>query len=95
LYAELESSFSTYVEARRHGAQEFESRALRALQVYGAAFAVVSSAAAIMQVAGEDYLDSPAARVAAILGLVTLGALVVWLATLALSRRQRVSEQPL
>jgi hypothetical protein len=87
LYAELESSFSTYVEARRYSEQEVESQALRALQVYGAAFAVVGSAAAIMQVAGEEYLDTRTARAAAILGLIALGVLAVWLATRALRRR--------
>ena len=92
LYGELESSFSTYVEARRNRAQELESQALRALQVYGAAFAVVGSAAAIMQVGGARYLHTPVARVAALVGLLTLGALVVWLATLALSRRHRTGE---
>lgn len=94
LYAELESSFSTYVEAHRHSAQETESRALRALQVYGAAFAVVGSAAAIMQVAGEHYLHAPTARFAAIVGLLALGAVVVGVATLVLSRRQHMEQHP-
>lgn len=89
LYSELESSFSTYVEARRHHAQEAESRALRALQIYGAAFAVVGSAAAIMQVAGELYLHTAVARIASIVGLVTVGVLVVWFATHTLSRHDR------
>jgi hypothetical protein len=87
LYGELERSFSTYVEVRRHRAQEVESRALRALQVYGAAFAAVGSAAAIMQVAGEEYLDALAAQVAAVLSLVALGMLAAWLAARTLSRR--------
>ena len=87
----LESSFSTYVEVRWHRAQDVESRALRALQVYGAAFAALGSAAAIMQVAGEGYLDTPAAQVATVLGLVALGGLAGWVATRTLSRRHAES----
>lgn len=57
LFAELEHAFSRYVDARRHRTADSEREALRSLQVYGAAFASVSAAAAVFQVAGVDFLN--------------------------------------
>jgi hypothetical protein len=93
LYAELESSFSTYVEARRHRAEDSEATALRALQIYGAGFAVVGTLAAVMQVAGEDDLHSPAALIGAVVGLIVLGVTAILAATFWLARRDRLADR--
>jgi hypothetical protein len=78
LYDDLATGFTTYVEARRHRAENLESRALRALQIYGAAFAVVSTLAAVMQVLGESYVDTTDERIGyvALLALVGLGVIL-------------------
>jgi hypothetical protein len=93
LYAELEGSFSTYVDARRHRSEDVEAGALRALQVYGAGFAIVGTAGAVMQVAGEQYLDTTTERAVAIAGLLILGVLTVLAAWLWLSHRDRQAER--
>lgn len=93
LYAELASSFSTYVEARRHRADESEAKALRALQIYGAGFAVVGTSASVMQVAGEEYLRSPAAVAGAVLGLIVVGMTAILVATFWLARRDRLADR--
>jgi len=73
LYNELESGFATYVEARRHDAEEREARAIRSLQVYGAGFAAVSTAAAVMQVLGQPYLKTGVERAISVVGLIIVG----------------------
>ncbi len=73
LFEDLEASFSTYVQERSRRTDEREAKSLRSLQVYGAAFAAVSTVSAILQVAGEDYLDCLAAQVAVCGSLVGLG----------------------
>jgi hypothetical protein len=87
LFHELERAFATYVEARRHHAEDAERAALRGLQVYGAGFAVVSAAAAVLQVAGEDYLAPR--RLPVLLALLALGALAVIATRWLLARRDR------
>jgi hypothetical protein len=59
LFTELERAFGTYVEARRHKSEDTERKALRGLQVYGAAFAVVSAVAGVTQVATAENLGTP------------------------------------
>jgi hypothetical protein len=78
LYDDLATGFTTYVEARRHRAENLESRALRALQIYGAAFAVVSTLAAVMQVLGVSYVDTTEEQIGyvVLLALVGLGVIV-------------------
>jgi hypothetical protein len=87
LFHELERAFATYVEARRHRSEDAERVALRGLQVYGAGFAAVSAAAAVLQVAGEDYLAR--ARLVVLLALLALGALAAIATRLLLARRDR------
>jgi hypothetical protein len=87
LFLELERAFATYVEARRHRSEDAERAALRGLQVYGAGFAAVSAAAAVLQVAGEDYLAG--GRLIVLLSLLVLGALAAIATRLLLARRDR------
>lgn len=87
LFHELERSFATYVEARRHQSANAERRALRGLQVYGAGFAVVSATSAVLQVAGEHYLDS--IRLLELLLLVALGVVAGLVTRWLLVRRDR------
>jgi hypothetical protein len=89
LFAELETGFATYIEQRRHRAEDLEAKTLRRLQVYGAIFAVVSTFAALMQVAGESYLKTSHDRLIAVGGLVAFGIVVLIAATLWLARRDR------
>jgi hypothetical protein len=86
LFHELERAFATYVEARRHHAENAERAALRGLQVYGAGFAVVSAAAAVLQVAGEGYLAPILPFV--LLALLALGALAAIATRWRLARRE-------
>jgi len=87
LFQELERAFATYVEARRHQSADSERVALRGLQVYGASFAVVSAAAAVLQVLGENYLASN--RLLVVLSLLALGAVAVFATRWLLGRRDR------
>jgi len=77
LYEDLATGFATYVEARRHRAEDAESRALRSLQTYGAAFAVVSTSAAVMQVLGEDYVDTAEEQIGYVVTLLLVGLFVI------------------
>jgi hypothetical protein len=87
LFHELERAFATYVEARRHQSEDSERAALRGLQVYGAGFAVLSAAAAVLQVLGESYLASQ--RPLVLLSLLALGAVAVIATRWLLARRDR------
>jgi hypothetical protein len=89
LYDDLATGFATYVDARRHRAENAESRALRALQIYGAAFAVVSTFAAVMQVLGEDYMDTAEEQIGYVLMLVLVGLVVILGVTYWIRRRER------
>jgi hypothetical protein len=89
LYEDLATAFATYVEARRHRAEDTESRALRALQVYGAAFAVVSTIAAVMQVLGESYVDTANEQIGYALMLSGVALAVILVVTLWIRRREK------
>lgn len=87
LFHDLERAFATYVEARRHQSTDAERRALRGLQVYGAGFAAVSAASAVLQVAGENYLQSN--RLVVLLSLLALGVVAAAATRWLLVRRDR------
>jgi hypothetical protein len=87
LFHELERAFATYVEARRRQSEDAERAALRGLQVYGAGFAVVSAAAAVLQVLGESYLVSQ--RLLVLLSLLVLAAVAMIATRWLLVRRGR------
>jgi hypothetical protein len=89
LYEELASGFDTYVEARRHRAEGSEARAVRSLQVYGAAFAAVATGATIMQALGEPYLKTGGDQVLALVSLLVVGLGVLVSVNLWLRRRDR------
>jgi hypothetical protein len=89
LYEELESGFGTYVEARRHRAEESEGRAIRSLQIFGAAFAAVSTVGTIMLVAGQGYLKTSTDQIVAVLSLVAVGLIVGGFVTVWLTRRNQ------
>lgn len=88
LYDDLATGFTTYVEARRHRSEDVESQALRALQVYGAAFAIVSTVASVLQVLGQDYVDTDREELVYGLGLAGLGLVVILTVTAWIRRRE-------
>jgi hypothetical protein len=94
LYDDLATGFTTYVDARRHRAENTESRALRALQIGGAAFAVVSTLAAVMQVLGESYVDTTKERVGYVLVLVFVGLVVIGAAKRWIERSEESASRP-
>jgi hypothetical protein len=87
LFGELERAFATYVEARRHRTEDAERAALRGLQVYGAAFAVVSATAAVTQIATAEALGSTRWTVYAL--AITLGAIAALVTRALLRWRER------
>lgn len=89
LFAELEHAFSRYVDARRHRTSDSEREALRSLQVYGAAFASVSAAAAVIQVAGVNFLDTTGLRLIVVGGLAVLGLISAAITAAVLNRGDR------
>jgi hypothetical protein len=89
LFGEIEDAFATYVEARRHRTEDAERGALRGLQVYGAAFAVVSAAATVTQVATEDSFEDSWFTVVLVAVVLGVAAALVTHALLAWRQRRR------
>ncbi|MFN8203592.1 MAG: hypothetical protein U0S48_13560 [Solirubrobacteraceae bacterium] len=93
LFDDLRLAFSTYVDARRHRTSDAAQAALRGLQVYGAAFAVIGTAATVAQVWGERYLATNLGRLVMVVGLLALGIAAAVVISAMLDRRERRVDQ--